>query len=64
MNGLVGNDCIQNFEFCVSDGLLAKGSLPGTPLEPLDDGVLDGAQETLVHLRGQSVVDENVGTFE
>ena len=41
MNWLARDDGIENFEFAVSDGLLAQRALPGAPLESLDYALLD-----------------------
>ena len=61
VNGLIGNDSVQDFELAVPNGFFAERPLPGTPLEPLNNGVLDGSQETLVHLGRERVVNQDVG---
>lgn len=35
MQRFTGNGCIQNLELHIPDGLIAQGTLPGTPLETL-----------------------------
>jgi hypothetical protein len=61
VDGLAGDDGVQDLELGVPDRLLAEGALARAPLEALHDGVLDGAEEALVHLGGEGVVDEDVG---
>ena len=64
MDGLVGDDGVQDLELGVSDRLLAQRTFAGSPLEALHDRVLDRAQQPFVDLRRQGVVDKNVGAFK
>ena len=63
VDGLVGDDSVQDFELAVPDGFLAERALSRAPLESLDNAVLDRAQESLVNLRGESVIHKNVRTL-
>ena len=57
MDGLVGDDGVQDLELGVSDRLFAERALAGSPLEALYDRVLVRAQEAFVDLRRLGVVD-------
>lgn len=48
MQRFLRNYGIEDFELDVSDGLFAEGPFPGSPLEALNDRVLDRAQKALV----------------
>ena len=61
VDGLAGDDGVEDLELGVPYGLLAQGTFSGSPLESLDDRVLDGSKETLVHLGREGVVNEDIG---
>ena len=57
MQGLVGDDGVEDFELDVTDGLVAERALASTPLETLHDAFPDGGEEGLVHLSGKGIVE-------
>uniref|UniRef100_A0A480F5T5 116 kDa U5 small nuclear ribonucleoprotein component n=1 Tax=Sus scrofa TaxID=9823 RepID=A0A480F5T5_PIG len=61
MQGLLGNHCIQDLKLDISNQLVTEGPLPSSPLETLNDAVLHRAEKSLVHLRGQGVIHQDVG---
>mmetsp|Transcript_13614 Transcript_13614/g.30034 ORF Transcript_13614/g.30034 Transcript_13614/m.30034 type:complete len:213 (-) Transcript_13614:2261-2899(-) len=61
VDGLVGHRGMQDLELHIADGLVTQRPLTAAPLEPLHHAVPDTAQELLVHLTGQCVVQKHVG---
>lgn len=61
LNRSVGEDNIEEFEFCGSDGFFAEGALTYGPLEALDNAGFGRVKEGLVDLPWEGVVEKNVG---
>ena len=64
VNGLVGHHGIQDLKLAISDGLFAQWAFSRTPLKSLNNGVFDRSQEAFVNLGWQSVVHQDIGSFE
>mmetsp|Transcript_20010 Transcript_20010/g.60454 ORF Transcript_20010/g.60454 Transcript_20010/m.60454 type:complete len:220 (-) Transcript_20010:2220-2879(-) len=58
--GLRSNLGIHDLVLDVADRLVTQRAFSCTPLEALDNGVLHGVQQALVHIRRQRVVDQDV----
>mmetsp|Transcript_18570 Transcript_18570/g.39864 ORF Transcript_18570/g.39864 Transcript_18570/m.39864 type:complete len:296 (+) Transcript_18570:357-1244(+) len=63
VDGLWGDLCIQDLELDVPDGLVTQWPLASAPLEALHDGVPDCIEQVLIHLPGQGVVHQHVGSL-
>ena len=50
MDWFIGDHRVEDFEFHVSDWLVAEGPLPRSPLESLYNGILHRTKQGLVHL--------------
>ena len=62
MKRLLSYYCVQYFEFYVPNRFLAQWTFAGSPLEALNDRIPCTAQQRLVHLGGQRVIYQDVGT--